>query len=271
VIPIIVTGAAGRMGRMVIQAIGETPGVQVAGALERPGAPELGQDAGTLCGLPALGVALGDDLAVLLPRVTGGAVIDFSTPAATERAALACAAAGVALVVGTTGLTDTAKAALERAGASIPVLVAANFSLGVNVLLGLAAEAARQLEGFDLEVVEIHHNKKRDAPSGTALALAQALAAGRGTTLPEAGVFAREGEVGARRSGEIGVMALRGGDVVGEHTAFLIGTGERVELTHRATSRATFAHGAVRAARWLADQRPGRYDMRDVLGLTRGR
>lgn len=270
-IPLVVTGASGRMGRMVIQAVTETHGVRLAGAVERPGSPEVGQDAGALLGLPPLGVLIGDALGSALERALGGVAIDFSTPAATEAAAAACVRAGVGLVVGTTGLPDSTKAALERAAMTVPVLVAANFSLGVNVLLGLAEQAARLLEGFDLEVVEIHHGKKRDAPSGTALRVAEAMAEGRGTTLRETGVFAREGDVGPRKPGEIGVMALRGGDVVGEHTAYFFGPGERIELTHRATSRTTFAHGAVRAARWLAGKAPGRYDMRDVLGLGAAR
>jgi len=267
VIPLIVCGASGRMGRMLIQAVTETPGVRLAAAIERPGTPELGRDAGALVGLAALGVVLTDDLGAALEQARGGCIVDFTAPAATEAAAALCARAGVGMVVGTTGLGDSAKAALERASAAVPVLVAANFSLGVNVLLGLAEQAARLLEGFDMEVVEIHHGKKRDAPSGTALRLAEALAEGRGQKLSEAGVYARQGDVGPRTPGEIGVMALRGGDVVGEHTAFLFGPGERVELTHRATSRTTFAHGAVRAGRWLAGKPAGRYDMRDVLGL----
>jgi 4-hydroxy-tetrahydrodipicolinate reductase len=174
----------------------------------------------------------------------------------------------VAGVIGTTGLSAEARAAIMHAGATVPLVVAPNFSLGVNLLCGLVEQAARALgEDFDLEVVELHHRAKRDAPSGTAIAIAEAMARGRGLDYPSARRYAREGDVGPRRTAEIGVVAVRGGDVVGEHTAYLLGPNERLELTHRATSRAVFARGAVRAAAWVVKQPPGVYSMRDVLGL----
>jgi len=252
-----VLGPSGRMGRRVIELLAARSDMTLSAAIDHPASPLIGQ---TMAGAPVTSDA---------GRLAGCAVyIDFTTPEATEEAARAAAAHRVAAVVGTTGLGRAAESALASLEEVAPVLVAANFSLGVNLLLVLAETAARALgTGFDLEIVEAHHRHKRDAPSGTALALARALAAGRGVELEKVLTTARSGDVGARPDGEIGVVALRGGDVIGDHTAHFLGDGERIELTHRAGSRDLFAAGALRAAAWLAGQAPGRYTMRDVLGL----
>jgi 4-hydroxy-tetrahydrodipicolinate reductase len=248
------------MGRRVIELAAGRDDVQVHAAIDRPDSPLIGQ--------------VLDDGVVVTANLEAGLAgcevyIDFTTPEATAAAArTARQAGGVAAVVGTTGLGAAAQAELEQLGAIAPVLVAANFSLGVNLLLVLAETAARALgPDFDFEVVELHHRHKRDAPSGTALALAQALATGRGSKLDQVLRTARAGEVGARPPGEIGVFAVRGGETIGEHTAYLIGDSERIEISHRAASRDLFAAGALRAALWMAGRPPGRYAMRDVLGL----
>ncbi len=251
-----VLGPSGRMGRRVIELLAARSDMTLAAAIDHPASPLIGQT--------VAGTAVTSDAGTL----AGCAVyIDFTTPQATEEAARAAAAHRVAAVVGTTGLGRAAESALASLAEVAPVLVAANFSLGVNLLLVLAETAARALPGFDLEIVEAHHRHKRDAPSGTALALARALAAGRGVELEKVLTTARSGDVGARPDGEIGVVAVRGGDVIGDHTAHFLGDGERIELTHRASSRDLFAAGALRAAAWLAGRTPGRYTMRDVLGL----
>ena len=267
-IRIAVPGSAGRMGKMVIEAIDEQPAhAQLAAALERSGHGSLGMPA-------AVGsdVRVTDDIAAALRGVD--ADVDFTQPAASvtlaQTAAALTAAGGppVAAVIGTTGLTAEERGALEQAARHIPMVWAPNFSLGVNLLLGLVEQAARALgDDFDLEVLELHHKLKRDAPSGTAIAIGEALARGRGTSLEQAKCYARQGDVGARPAGEIGVVAVRGGDIVGEHTAYFIGPGERIEISHKATSRAIFARGAVRAALWATGKPPGMYSMRDVLGL----
>ncbi len=268
-IRVAVPGSAGRMGQMVIEAIAERGAdARLVAALERSGHAGLG--------LPAAhgsDVRVSADLAAALAGAD--AYVDFTAPAASvalAQAAAAQAAAGgtrVAAIVGTTGLDEGAHAALARAAEQIPMVLAPNFSLGVNLLLGLVEQAARALgDDFDLEVVEIHHKLKRDAPSGTAIAIGEALARGRGTTLEAAKCYARSGNVGARPAGEIGVVAVRGGDVVGDHTAYFLGPAERIEISHKATSRAIFARGAVRAALWAAGKPPGMYSMRDVLGLA---
>jgi 4-hydroxy-tetrahydrodipicolinate reductase len=261
-----VIGPQGRMGRAVLalarerQASQGSGNVQVVSALVRPGSAAVGIEV-------APGVVATADVDAALAQAE--VYIDFSTPQATADVALAAMARGVAGVVGTTGLNDRAHAALEALSKRAPVLWAPNFSLGVAVLLDLAERAARALGSeFDIEVVEIHHRQKRDAPSGTALALAEALARGRsdgGAALTR--VLGRAGDTGARAPGELGIAAVRGGDVVGEHTAYLLGDHERIELTHRAATRSVFAAGALRAATWLAGKPAGRYRMHDVLGL----
>jgi 4-hydroxy-tetrahydrodipicolinate reductase len=262
-----VIGAAGRMGRALVRAVAESGQARLCAAIERPGSPELGADAGTLAGLPPLGVAL----AAQPPGPQAADVwIDFSAPAASVANAPAAAAAGVALVVGTTGLGPAEREAMAAAARHIPLVLAPNTSVGVTVLLQIVGQVARALgPGYDLEIVETHHRAKRDAPSGTALRLAEALAEATGRDLGHSARYARQGDIGPRGDEEIGIQTLRGGDVIGDHTVHFLGPGERIELTHRASSRDTFARGAVRAALWLAA--PGRaaglYDMRDVLGL----
>lgn len=263
-----IPGCAGRMGRALVQAVAASDGVQLAAATEVAGSPALGQDAGLVAGIPPLGVEVGDDPDRLVTEVDG--VIDFTLPRPTADLVPRCAGRGVTLVVGTTGLDTPQHAALEQAAAKVPLVLAPNMSVGVNVLLRLAAETARLLgPGYDLEIVEAHHGNKVDAPSGTALALARALAdatADRGP-LEQRACHARHGSIGRRPPGQIGIQTLRGGDVVGEHTVLYLGDGERLELTHRASSRQTFARGAVRALLWAAQQPPGLYSMQDVLGL----
>lgn len=274
-----VLGPDGRMGRMVMEQALAHPAVAVTGAVVSPGSRLAGTE---LCP----GVIATSELEAGLAGAD--VYIDFTTPAATTAAAtaaarMASAARRIAGIVGTTGLDAAAEAALDALAGQAPVVWAPNFALGVNVLLGLAERAVRALgPGFDLEVVEIHHRHKRDAPSGTAIALAEALDRGRAPEGASAGSgpgpgpggaaplprrHGRHGDVGPRPDDEIGMLAVRGGDVVGEHTAYLLGPGERLEITHRASSRAIFAAGAVRAACWAADRPPGRYQMRDVLGL----
>lgn len=261
-----VLGAAGRMGRRLIANTVEA-GHALGAAVERSGSPELGQDAGTLAGIGPLDVALASDLAAAAKACD--AFIDFTAPAAIAANARAARDAGIALVVGTTGLDGAPMEALREAATKIPVVQAANFSIGVNVLLQVVKDLAARMDNYDLEIVELHHRKKVDAPSGTALRLAEAAAEGRRVKLADVEVTGRKGQVGARTDAEIGVLAVRGGDIVGDHTVYFLGPGERIEVTHRAHSRDTFAAGAVRAAAWAVGQKPGLYDMRDVLGLPR--
>lgn len=247
------------MGRAVLALAAARTDLQVTSALVRPDSRSAGAEIA-----PGL-VATGDIEAAL---AGADVYIDFSTPQATADVAIAALARGVAAVVGTTGLNDRAHAALEILSKRAPVLWAPNFSPGVNLLLDLAERAARALgAGFDLEVVEIHHRKKRDAPSGTALALGEALARGCSDAGALEQRLGRAGDTGPRAANEIGMAAVRGGDVIGEHTAYFLGDHERIELTHRAATRDVFASGALRAATWLAGKPAGRYRMRDVLGL----
>jgi 4-hydroxy-tetrahydrodipicolinate reductase len=245
-------GALGRMGREIIRLSGELDDIDMVAAVDR----NEGTVGGILVGTDTGAALAGADV-----------YIDFSAPAATRSAATLAAEHQVAAIIGTTGLGPEDEAALATLAERAPVLVAANFSLGVNLMLVLAEQAARALPGFDLEVVELHHRRKRDAPSGTAISVGKALAAGRGVAYDEAHLYAREGDVGPRTDDEIGIVAVRGGGIIGEHTAYLIGEEERVEITHRAASRSIFARGALRAAQWIAGKAPGRYSMRDVLGL----
>ena len=263
---VVVPGAAGKMGRQVVRVLAETSEARLVGAVQRPGHPALGQDAGTMAGVGPLGVSIGTDLGAVLGAAD--VVIDFTVAAATATMAGACAERGLALVVGTTGLGAAEREAVVRAAERAPVVLSPNMSVGVNVLFGLLEVAARALgESYDVELAELHHRGKRDAPSGTALEMARVLAQTLGRDLGRTGVYGRQGDVGARSNEEIGVMALRGGDVVGEHTAYFLGRGERLEISHRAWSREIFARGALRAALWLAGKAPGLYDMQDVLGL----
>ena len=256
-----VLGPSGRMGRAVLEAAAARTDVRVSAAVDRAGAAGLG-------GEVAPGVRVSADLAAGLDACD--VYVDFTSPDATRAAAELATLRRRPAVIGTTGLAPADDQAIARLAEVAPVVVAANFSLGVNLVLGLAREAARVLgPDWDAEVVETHHRAKRDAPSGTALAIARAIAAGHGSDYDAVKRHGRDGDVGPRPRGEIGVSAVRGGDVVGEHVAYFFGPAERVELAHRATSRAIFAQGALRAAAWAAGQPPGRYDMLDVLGFLR--
>lgn len=264
---VVVTGVTGRMGGAVMRALRSDVRFQLAGGTARPGSGLAGQDAGTLAGLGPLGAPVFEDPERASAEARPEVVIDFSHPDSTGEWADICARTRTALVVGTTGLSGAVREQLDRAARSAPVVLSPNMSVGINVLLDTATHLVRVLgESWDVEVLELHHRQKRDAPSGTALRLAEVLARAAGR---DASAFrlARAGEVGPRPPGEIGVQTLRGGDVVGEHTVFFLADGERIEVTHRAGSRDQFARGAVRAAAWVGVQEPGLYTMQDVLGL----
>ncbi|MCY7315719.1 MAG: 4-hydroxy-tetrahydrodipicolinate reductase [Rubrivivax sp.] len=265
---IAVAGAAGRMGRLLVQAVLGDTGLRLSGALDVPGSAGLGQDAGA-----ALGRHSGVQVTADLQQGLAGAdvLIDFTRPDGTLAHLAACRAAGVRAVVGTTGFTAQQRAELAAQAQHIGIVFAPNMSVGVNVMLGLLQAAARALDdSYDVEVIEAHHRHKVDAPSGTALALGEAVARGRGVALQGRSVFAREGHTGERRRGDIGFAAIRGGDIVGEHTVLFAGTGERIEITHKSSSRANYAEGSLRAARYVAARGPGLYGMADVLGLPGG-
>lgn len=267
VITLLVAGVPGRMGSAVVRAASEEPGVKVVGAVARPGAPARGRDVGTLAGVGALHLPLRDDFSAALMEVRPDVAVDFTTPESATDFAEACARQGIPFVTGTTGFTVAHRERLDRVAARIPVVVSPNMSVGVHVMLEAASLLGRVLGmGWDAEVLELHHRLKKDAPSGTALRIAEVVAKARGQ---DAGVMrlVRAGQLGERPAGEIGVQTLRGGDVVGEHTVFFLAPGERIELSHRATSRDQFAKGALRAALWIRGQPPGQYGMRDVLGL----
>ena len=266
-IRVVVTGASGRMGGHIIRGLLADGGFTLAGATERPGFPP-GQDAAASAGLPPTGVPVSSDFVAAIANAQ--VVVDFTSFEASVGHAEACAARGVALVIGSTGFTKEARARVEAASKKIPVVLAPNMSVGVNVLFALVNEAARILgEAYDVEIVEMHHKKKKDAPSGTAMRLAEVAAAALDRDPAKDLAFSRHGMVGERPPREIGVQTLRGGDVVGDHTVYFVGEGERLELTHRATSRDQFAQGAVRAARWVVGKPAGLYDMADVLGLRK--
>ena len=261
-----VVGAGGRMGCMLLGQILRTDGVALSGAVERLGSPLLGRDAGTLAGGPEAGIAVTDDPYRLFAEAD--AVIDFTAPQSTVDLSALAAQARTAHVIGTTGLDDAQEDAVRKAARHTPVVLAPNMSVGVNLLLDLVERVSAVLdERFDIEIVESHHRHKADAPSGTALALGRAAAAGRRVDLDTAAVRGRDGITGARPPGGIGFAVLRGGDIVGDHTVMFAGEAERIELSHRATDRAVFARGAVHAARWAHGRPPGLYSMRDVLGL----
>ena len=262
-----VVGAAGRMGRMVVRTAGEHDGCTVAAASEAPASEFVGRDAGELAGLGRLGVKLVGDAAPVFEAAD--AVIDFTSSAATVRHAALAAETGTVLVTGTTGLAPAQEAALAAAAQRAAIVYAPNMSLAVNLLFALTEQVARTLapEDYDIEIVEMHHRHKVDAPSGTALGLGRAAAAGRGANLAEVELRARDGHTSARPTGAIGFATLRGGDAAGEHSVIFAGEGERLELTHRATDRRIFARGAVHAALWARGQPAGLYSMRDVLGL----
>jgi len=263
---IAITGAAGRMGRSLIQAVYDTPGLELAAALEHPDSTLLGSDAGDLAGLGRLGVALGADLAALGDAFD--VLIDFTRPAPTLANLEICRAAGRRMVIGTTGFSEEQKLAIAAAAQEIAVVFAPNMSVGVNLCLKLLDTAARVLgDEMDIEVIEAHHRHKVDAPSGTALRMGEVVAAALGRDLADCAVYGRQGNTGERDRRTIGFETIRAGDIVGDHTVLFAGTGERVEITHKASSRMTFANGAVRAAAWLMARESGLFDMQDVLGL----
>ncbi len=263
---IVITGASGRMGQMLVRTVLESDQARLVAAVERPGSPWIGQDLGQAMGGAALGITVTDDA---VQAIAGAqAVIDFTSPAATVAFAELAAQARAVHVIGTTGLTAGDLAQIKAAARHAPIIRAGNMSLGVNLLTLLTRKVAAALgEDWDIEVVEAHHNRKVDAPSGTALMLGEAAAEGRGKSLEQLRTPAREGITGARETGTIGFAAIRGGDIVGEHDVIFASAGERVVLRHLATDRAIFARGALRAALWGQDKGPGEYDMADVLGL----
>lgn len=262
---IAVLGASGRMGRAVIQAASSHVAARVGAAIERPGYPDAGQDAGQLAGLPANGVKVVTGIDAALADFD--VLIDFTRPDATLAALPLCVAHGKAMVIGTTGISAEQQAQIEAAAQQIAIVKAGNFSIGVNLCLSLLEQAARVLAAdYDIEVIEAHHRHKVDAPSGTALMLGEAAARGAGRDLKDCAVYERYGHTGARDRQTIGFSTIRGGDVVGDHTVMFLGEGERIEITHKASSRTIFANGAVRAATWLAGRPAGLYSMRDVIG-----
>ena len=263
---VVVTGASGRMGQMLIRLLLDSPDLRLVGALERPGHDWIGRDVGQAMGGAPAGVTVSHDAVAAIAQAQ--AVIDFTAPAATVAFAELTAQARAVHVIGTTGFEPAHLDALRAAARHAPIIRAGNMSLGVNLLVGLTRKVAAALgTDWDIEVVEAHHRHKVDAPSGTALMLGEAAAEGRGATLDDLRTPAREGITGARASGSIGFAAIRGGDVVGEHDVIFAAEGERIVLRHLATDRAIFARGALRAALWGQDKGPGEYDMHDVLGL----
>lgn len=265
---IAVHGAGGRMGRNVISAVLERDDTRLAGAFEHAESELLGKDAGSLGGGEDVGVEVSSDIAQRMKAAD--VVIDFSLPDATAMLVEVCAAESKPMVIGTTGFDAELKKAIDDLSRKVPIVMAPNFSQGVTLLFHLAARATELLgEGFDAEIVEMHHRRKVDAPSGTAVRLGEVVAGAKGLDPQQAVLHGRSGHVGARTDEEIGVMTLRGGDVVGEHTLVLAGAGERLELTHRAGDRLIFGRGAVRAAVWVTGQKPGLYDMADVMGVPR--
>jgi len=266
VIRAVVCGAAGRMGGRIIALMREAGDFELAGAVERPGHPALGKDAGEAAGVGKAGVPITADLGQVAKD--GQVGFDFTAPEAAIANIGKAAEAGLAMVVGTTGMKPEALGRARELGRRIPLLIAPNMSVGVNVMYTLLEQAAAKLgDDYDVEICEIHHHFKADAPSGTAAKMAQVIAGAVGRDLERVGVYGRKGIVGERKPHEIGVHALRGGDIAGEHTVIFAGMGERIEIVHRAHSRDSFARGALRAARWLVGRPPGVYDMGDVLGL----
>jgi 4-hydroxy-tetrahydrodipicolinate reductase len=259
-------GASGRMGRTIVPLLMESSDLRLSGAVAASDDPAIGQDAGVLAGIAPLAVVISGDTSAALDGAQ--VAIDFTLPAASIVNARLCRERGCAMVIGTTGHDATQRAELAAIAGSIPIVMAPNMSLGVNLLFKLAELAARALDDqYDIEILEAHHRNKVDAPSGTALALGAAAARGRGTTLEAAGEYVRHGQMGIRERGKIGFSVVRGGDIVGEHRLIFAGPGEQVELSHRAQDRSGFARGALVAARWVVGRPPGLYSMLDVLGL----
>ncbi len=264
---LVVAGAGGRMGRTLVKAIAENKDLMLTGALEDARTPLIGHDSGVLAGLPENGIKLTSDAAALLDKADG--IIDFTAPAATLAFAALGAKGRKVHIIGTTGLSAADEAKIKEAAKSAVIVKSGNMSLGVNLLAALTRRVAKTLDSsFDIEILEMHHNQKVDAPSGTALMLGRAAAEGRGIDLGKQSVRSRDGHTGARKAGDIGFATLRGGSVVGEHTVIFAGPAERIELVHKAEDRMIFAGGALHAALWARDQKPGLYSMADVLGLA---
>ena len=262
---VVIAGASGRMGRALLEAVAGSADLHLTAALERAGSPWIGRPAGELTG-GTLAARITEDLGQALQGAR--VLVDFTRPEATLIHLDACRAHGVAMVIGTTGFDEAGKQAIRAASEQIPIVFAPNMSVGVNLVFKLLDMASRVLaEGYDIEIVEAHHRHKVDAPSGTALRMGEVIANALGRDLNECAVYGREGVTGERQPSTIGFATVRGGDIVGDHTALFAGIGERVEITHKASSRMTFALGALRAARFLADKHHGLYDMQDVLGL----
>ncbi len=262
----VVTGAAGRMGSRIINVLSSSDGIALSGALEKKGQALLGQDAGGPAGISATGVKITDDLAAALK--SGDVLIDFTFPEISLEHLKVCAAQGRAAVIGSTGFTKEHLAQVSSYVQKVPCVLSPNMSVGVNVCFKVLADLAKILgPDFDAEIVEWHHRLKKDAPSGTAVRMGEVVAGALGRNYRDVAKYHREGMTGARTNEEIGMQTVRGGDIVGEHTVFFIGMGERIELTHRAHTRDMFARGAVRAAKWVIGKKPGLYDMQDVLGL----
>jgi len=262
---IAVAGASGRMGRMLIEAISQAPDLQLCGALEVVGSPALGQDAAAFSGTPS-GVLITADLAQGLGQAD--CLIDFTRPEGTLKHLEYCAEHGVKMIIGTTGFDEAGKAAIARAAQKIGIVFSPNMSVGVNVTMKLLELAAKSFsEGYDIEIIEAHHRHKVDAPSGTALKMGEVIAQAIGRDLKDVAVYAREGVTGERDPSTIGFSAIRGGDIVGDHTVLFAGIGERIEITHKSSSRVTYANGSLRAARFVQNQASGLFDMNDVLGL----
>jgi 4-hydroxy-tetrahydrodipicolinate reductase len=261
-----VVGCGGRMGRMLVAEIAATEGCSVAGGSEAPGSGYVNQDIGELAGIGRIGIPIGEAVDKLIRD--SDVVLEFTSPAATAEHAELAAGLGTAMVIGTTGLSPEQGERVRQAAREIPIVWAPNMSLGVNVLLSVVEEVAERLgPDWDVEIMEMHHRGKVDAPSGTALALGHAAAAGRNVVLDQVAQRGRDGITGARRTGDIGFAALRGGDAIGDHHVIFAGASERVELIHRATSRTIYAKGAVRAAQWVVGRPPGVYGLKEVLGL----
>ena len=260
-----IAGAGGRMGRALLDAAASMPNAEICGALEHAASPLLGQDAGVLAA-KATGIVVTADLDAALTKAN--VLIDFTRPAATLQHLCVCRKRGVNLVIGTTGFTATEKKQIEAASIDIAIVFAPNMSVGVNVMLKLVALATKTLhQQYDIEIIETHHKMKVDAPSGTALKMGEVAADAMGKSLDEVAIFDRHGNTGERKIGSIGFSAIRGGDIIGEHTVMFAGTGERIEISHKSSSRTNYAEGALRAADFLADKKNGLYDMADVLGL----
>ncbi|HKI73043.1 MAG TPA: 4-hydroxy-tetrahydrodipicolinate reductase [Pseudomonadales bacterium] len=261
-----ITGAAGRMGKTLVAAIAGHAGLTLTAAIEHEQSPAIGMDAGETAGVGRAGVAITGDLAAACEHFD--LLIDFTVPAATEHNVAVCRAHGKHMVIGTTGLSESQKAAIAAAGQDIGIVFAPNYSVGVNATFKLAEVAATIMGGdVDIEIIESHHRNKIDAPSGTALGLGESIAGALGRDLNQVAVFGREGQTGVRDKATIGFHSIRAGDIVGEHTVVFAGAGERLEITHRAESRTNFAEGALRAAIWVMSRESGVFDMKDVLGL----